>query len=165
VRGLGLGVGAIAAEGLHERAVEDLVDERGFAGAGDAGDAAEQVERDVDIDAAQVVDARAGEAELLAAGLAAVLGDGDGEAAGEIFAGDGVGVGGDFGDGAFAASSLPPSSPAPGPRSSRWSAARMTSGSCSTTRMVLPRSRRSSRMRMSLAVSRVCRPMEGSSRT
>ena len=35
-----------------------------------------------------------------AAGLAAVLGDGDGEPAGEIFASDGAGVGGDFGDGA-----------------------------------------------------------------
>ncbi len=76
------------------------MDEGGFAGAGDAGDAAEQAERDVEIDAAQVVDARAGEVEVLAAGLAAVFGDGDGGAAGEIFAGDGVGVGGDFGDGA-----------------------------------------------------------------
>jgi hypothetical protein len=38
------------------------VDERGFAGAADAGDAAEQVEGDFDVDAAEVVDARAGEA-------------------------------------------------------------------------------------------------------
>jgi hypothetical protein len=38
------------------------------------------------------------------------------------------------------ARSWPPSSPAPGPRSRRRSAERMTSGSCSTTRMVLPRS-------------------------
>ena len=35
-----------------------------------------------------------------AAGLAAMARDGDGEAAGEVFSGDGVGVGGDFGDGA-----------------------------------------------------------------
>ena len=60
----------------------------------------EQAEGDVDVDAAEVVDAGAGELEVFAAGLAAVLGDGDGEAAGEIFAGDGVWVGGDFGDGA-----------------------------------------------------------------
>ena len=76
------------------------MDERGFAGAGDAGDAAEEAEGDVDVDAAEVVDACAGEFEVLAAGLAAVFGDGDGEAAGEIFAGDGVWVRGDFVDGA-----------------------------------------------------------------
>ncbi len=100
MRGLGLACAGFAVERLHEGAVEDLVDERGFAAAADAGDAAEEVEGDVDVDAAEVVDAGAGEAEVFAAGLAAVLGDGDGEAAGEIFAGDGVGVGGDFGDGA-----------------------------------------------------------------
>ncbi len=87
-------------ERLHERAVEDLVDDGGLAAAADAGDAAEEVEGDVEVDAAEVVDAGSGELEVLAAGLAAVLGDGDGEAAGEIFAGDGRGVGGDFGDGA-----------------------------------------------------------------
>jgi hypothetical protein len=87
-------------ERLHERAVEDLVDERGFAAATDAGDAAEEVEGDFDIDAAQVVQADAGELEEFAAGLAAVARDGDGEAAGEILSGDGVGVGGDFGNGA-----------------------------------------------------------------
>ncbi len=95
------GVGAFGlAERLHEGAVEDLMDDGGFAGAADAGDAAEEAEGDVDIDAAEVVDAGAGEFEVLAAGLAAVFGDGDGEAAGEIFSGDGVWVCGDFGDGA-----------------------------------------------------------------
>ncbi len=86
-------------ECLHEGAVEDLVDEGGFAGAGDAGDAAEEIEGDVEVDAAEVVDAGAGEQEVFAAGLAAVLGDGDEGASGEVAAGDGVGVGGDFGDG------------------------------------------------------------------
>ena len=62
------------------------MDDGGFAGAGDAGDAAEEVERDVDVDAAEVVDAGAGEREVFAAGLAAVFGDGDGEAAGEVLA-------------------------------------------------------------------------------
>ena len=94
-RGVGLAV-----QRLHERAVEDLMDERGLAAAADSGDAAEQVEWDVDIDAAEVVDAGSGEAEHLAAGLAAELGDGDGEAAGEIFSGDGAWVGGDFRNGA-----------------------------------------------------------------
>ena len=44
------------------------------------------------------MDAGPGEAEHFAAGLAAELGDGNGEAAREIFSGDGEGVGGDFGD-------------------------------------------------------------------
>ena len=78
------------AERLLEGAVEDLMDDGGFAGAGDAGDAAEQVEGDVEVDAAEVVDAGAGELEVLASGFAAGFGDGDGEAAGEVFAGDGV---------------------------------------------------------------------------
>jgi hypothetical protein len=161
---LGAGAAGFAVEQLHERAVEHLVDERGLARAADAGDAAEQVERDVDVDAAQVVDARAGEAKMLAAGLAAVSGDGDGQRPDRYFPVIERGL-------AVTSATVPearrwpPSSPAPGPRSSRWSAERMTSGSCSTTRMVLPRSRRECRMRMSLAVSRGCRPMEGSSNT
>ena len=87
------------AEGLHEGPVEDLMDEGGFAGAADAGDADEEAEGNVDVDAAKVVDAGAGELEVFAAGFAAVFGDRDGEAAGEIFAGDGVWVRGDFFDG------------------------------------------------------------------
>ena len=98
VGGFGLGGVGLAVEELHERAVEDLVDERGFAAAADAGDAAEQVEGDFDIDAAEVVDARAGEGEALAARLAALARDGDGQAAGQIFSGDGARVGGDFRD-------------------------------------------------------------------
>jgi hypothetical protein len=98
VGGLRLAGSGLAVEKLHERAVEDLVDERGLAAAADAGDAAEQVERDVDIDAAEIVDAGSGEAKHFAAWFAAVFGDGDGEAAREIFSSDGAGVGGDFGD-------------------------------------------------------------------
>jgi len=98
--GGGLGRGGVwfAVQRLHERAVEDLMDERGLAAAADAGDAAEEVEGDVYVDAAQVVQANAGELEEFAAGLAAVARDGDGETAGEIFSGDGLRVGGDFGD-------------------------------------------------------------------
>jgi len=94
----GLGGAWLAVERLHEGAVEDLMDERGFARAADAGDAAEEVEGDVDVDAAEVVDARSGEAEMLAAGLAAKFGDGDSHAAGEVFSGDGAGICGDFRD-------------------------------------------------------------------
>src|SRR5258705_12420256 len=83
-------------ECLHEGSVEGLMDEGGFAGAADAGDAAEEAEGNVDVDAAEVVDAGAGEFEVLAAGFAAVFGGGDGEEAGKIFPGCGVGVGGDL---------------------------------------------------------------------
>ena len=41
----------------------------------------------------------------------------------------------------------------------------MTSGSCSTTRMVFPRSRRSCRILIRRWVSRLCRPIDGSSST
>ena len=68
------------AECLHEGSVEYLVDDGGFAAAADPGDAAEEVERDVEVYAAEVVDAGSREFEMLAAGFAAVFGDGDGEA-------------------------------------------------------------------------------------
>ncbi len=46
MRGVALTFGL--AEGLHEGSVEDLMDEGGFAGAADSGDAAEEAERDVE---------------------------------------------------------------------------------------------------------------------
>ena len=51
------------AERLQQGAVEHLMHEGRLAGAGDAGDAAEQTERDLDVDAAKIVDARAFEDE------------------------------------------------------------------------------------------------------
>ena len=59
----------------------------------------------------------------------------------------------------------PPSVPAAGPMSIRWSAARIASSSCSTTSTVLPSafSRRS--VPSSRSLSRWCRPMLGSSST
>ena len=62
------------------------------------------------------------------------------------------------------ATTRPPCAPAPGPRSTRWSAARMTSGSCSMTSTVLPRSRRRRRMPTRPSVSRGWSPAVGSSR-
>ncbi len=91
---------SLCAERLLQGAVENLVHDGGLAGAGDAGDAAEHAEGDFEVDAAQVVDARAFQAQHFAAGFAAMSWDGDGDATGEILAGDGVGVGLDFGDGA-----------------------------------------------------------------
>ena len=64
-----------------------------------------------------------------------------------------------------AATMRPPSSPAPGPRSITWSAARITSSSCSTTTTVLPASRRAGSRPSSREVSRGCRPAVGSSST
>src|SRR5260370_1376917 len=70
----GGGICAIGlAESLHECSVEDLMDDGGFAAAADSSDAAEEGQGDVDVDAAEVVDAGSGELEGLAAGLAAVV--------------------------------------------------------------------------------------------
>ena len=59
---------------------------------------------------------------------------------------------------------LPPSRPASGPMSIRWSAERMMSSSCSTTTTVFPSACRSFSTLISLKVSRLCSPMLGSSR-
>ena len=59
----------------------------------------------------------------------------------------------------------PPSSPAPGPRSTTKSALRIASSSCSTTINVLPKSRNSLRLSRSLSLSRWCSPILGSSST
>ena len=62
------------------------------------------------------------------------------------------------------ATTSPPCSPAPGPMSRISSAAYMVSSSCSTTSRLLPKSRRCLKVSSSLALSRWCRPMLGSSR-
>ncbi len=59
----------------------------------------------------------------------------------------------------------PPCSPAPGPMSTTWSATRMVSSSCSTTRTVLPSSRSRMSVSMRRRLSRWCRPIDGSSST
>ena len=60
---------------------------------------------------------------------------------------------------------VPPSGPAPGPRSTTWSAIAMTSGLCSTTSTVLPLSRSRSSSRFIRSTSWGCRPTVGSSKT
>ena len=57
----------------------------------------------------------------------------------------------------------PPAAPAPGPTSMMWSAARISTGSCSTTITVLPSSRSSSRAPRRASNSLGCMPREGSS--
>jgi hypothetical protein len=61
-----LGTGAI--DGLRQRAVQDVVDERGLAGAAHAGDRREGANREPDVDVLQVVRAGAADADLAAAG-------------------------------------------------------------------------------------------------
>ncbi|MBT9147388.1 MAG: hypothetical protein DDT32_01143 [Syntrophomonadaceae bacterium] len=63
------------------------------------------------------------------------------------------------------ATNQPPSFPAPGPRSIIWSALLIVVSSCSTTRMVFPRSRSRTRALRSLWLSRACNPIDGSSST
>ena len=60
---------------------------------------------------------------------------------------------------------VPPSVPAPGPRSTAWSAIAMVSGLCSTTSTVLPLSRSCSSRSFIRSMSWGCRPIVGSSKT
>ena len=59
----------------------------------------------------------------------------------------------------------PPADPAPGPRSTTWSAIAMTSGLCSTTSTVLPLSRSRRRRPFIRSMSCGCSPIVGSSKT
>ena len=60
---------------------------------------------------------------------------------------------------------VPPPVPAPGPRSTTWSAIAMVSGLCSTTSTVLPLSRSCSSRWFIRSMSCGCRPIVGSSKT
>ena len=85
---------------LGQRAVEDLVDQRGFSAARNAGDHGEQAERDLGIHLFQIVLARAADGQFLAVALAARRGDGNALRAGEILAGERFRRVLDFGGGA-----------------------------------------------------------------
>ena len=60
---------------------------------------------------------------------------------------------------------VPPPVPAPGPRSTTWSAIAIVSGLCSTTSTVLPLSRSCSSRSFIRSMSWGCRPIVGSSKT
>ena len=70
---------------------QDLVDQGGLAGTGHAGDAGEGAQGDGHVHAPQVVLRRAPDGEEVPAALAALGGDGDPFAAGQVVAGDGAG--------------------------------------------------------------------------
>ena len=82
----------------------------------------------------------------------------------KILSGDRVGMRGDLAPPCPAPRCAPPCTPAPGPKSTTWSAWRIASSSCSTTITVLPRSRRLTSVSSRRWLSRWCRPIEGSSR-
>ena len=65
---------------LGKSAIEDVVDQRGFAGAGDSGDDRKQAERQSEVDILQIVGMSAKDLQGLAVGAAALLRNGDREA-------------------------------------------------------------------------------------
>src|SRR6267154_5042871 len=71
-----------------ERAEEDVVDESGFAGAADAGDNGERVQRNHQIDILEVVHRGAKDAEEFSAGLMPDVRNGNAEFAAEVFSGE-----------------------------------------------------------------------------
>src|SRR5579883_3488857 len=79
---------ARAVDFAGQRAVENFVDQRRFAAAGNAGDDGKQPERDSDLDVLEIVLARAADHKLLAVGLAPYCGYGDVEVARKIAAGE-----------------------------------------------------------------------------
>ena len=72
---------------LQEIPVEDVVDERRFAGTGNAGDAGENAERNVDVDVLEIVLARAGDLDRPRGDLRRDFGIGMRFSPGEVIAG------------------------------------------------------------------------------
>ena len=95
---------------------------------------------------------------------AALLGHGNPLDAGQIAAGERLGIGGDLVGRALGddAAAVPARA---GPRSTIQSACRMIVSSCSTTTTVLPRDCNSRSVSISRWLSRGCRPIDGSSST
>src|SRR6266567_5442682 len=77
-----------AIEFLREGAIENVVDERGLARAGNAGDDGEQPERKRDIDFFEIVRARTEDLNDFAIGAAALFGDGNLRDAAQILSGE-----------------------------------------------------------------------------
>jgi hypothetical protein len=92
------GVRAVAlAQRPRHRAIEHLMHQRGLARAGDAGDGHQHSQRNFHIEAVEVVGRGAAQDQAFPARRTAARGHGDGELAGEIAAGEGVGIGLDLG--------------------------------------------------------------------
>src|SRR5467141_322485 len=80
-----------AIEFLRERAIKNVVDERGFAGTRDAGDDSEQAERQRDVDILEIVGAGAENLYRFAVGAAALFGNEYLGGAAEVLTGEGRG--------------------------------------------------------------------------
>src|ERR1700675_40992 len=74
---------------LCEGAIKNVVDERGFAGAGDAGDDGKHAERKSNVDVLQIVGAGAENLNRFAIGAATFFGDGDFGGTTQILTGEG----------------------------------------------------------------------------
>ena len=93
------------------------LDQRALAGVGDAGDDAQHPERDVDVDVPQVVRGRAADLQRAGRGAHRLL---EGRPVAEVAAGGGVA--GPQPSTVPSKQTVPPAVPAPGPRSTTWSA-------------------------------------------
>ena len=133
------------------------MDQRALARAGDPGDDDQHAERDVDVDVLQVVGARAAHLQHPRSASAATASARRGRrGAGPVSV-------------PLARSpstvpsntTSPPALPAPGPRSTTWSAIAIVSGLCSTTSTVLPLSRSRSSRSFIRWMSCGCRPDGG----
>ncbi len=81
---------------LREGAIENVVDQSGFAGAGDARDNGEHTERQIDVDFLEIVGAGAENLNNFAVGAAAFFGNGNLGCAAEILTGERFGGGFDL---------------------------------------------------------------------
>ncbi len=147
-----------------ERFPQDVVDERTFARAADPGDADKRLQRNGDVDVAEVVVPGADDFERLLAARPSLLPERRIDNSPERYLP--VRLLGSFRKSSSVPSATisPPRTPGPGPKSTMWSASRIVSSSCSTTMTVFPWSRRFLRLSSSSALSRGCRPIDGSSR-
>ena len=161
----------VAAPGAADRALVDrdhavargdrAVDERALARPGHAGHDDEHAERDVDVDVLQVVGVGAADLQRRPATCAPTASatpcrPGGARSACRWPAARRASP---------SKTISPPALPAPGPRSTTWSAIAIASGLCSTTSTVLPLSRSCSSRSFIRWMSCGCRPIVGSSKT
>lgn len=145
-------LGERAVKLLRENRPQGLVDERRFARTADARDADELAQREFGGHVFEIVALGSADHDALARPLAERFGNFDAAAARQVIGRDGVGLenvaerSGRNDIAALAARA--------GPTSTMKSAARIMSSSCSTTITELPASRSSSRLRISLRLSR-----------
>ncbi len=90
------GLFARTIEPLRQRAVEDVIHQRGFARAGHAGDNRHHAQREGDVEILEVVFRRAEDGDRIAVGVAALRTHLDLHFAGDVLAGERIGIVHDF---------------------------------------------------------------------